>query len=83
MLGGYLGGLIIGYSAKKSWIVGCGLIPRTGVELVVIAVALEVGLIDDKLFASIVTMVGVTVFITPFLLKFAIEKLETEPKRRS
>ncbi len=83
LLGGYLGGLIIGYSAKKSWIVGCGLIPRTGVELVVIAVALEVGLIDDKLFASIVTMVGVTVFITPFLLKFAIEKLEVEPKRRS
>ncbi|UCE06014.1 MAG: cation:proton antiporter [bacterium] len=76
LLGGYLGALSIGYSSKKSWVVGCGLIPRTGVELVVIAVALEVGLIDDRLFASIVAMVAVTVFITPFLLKFAIGKLE-------
>jgi len=78
LFGGYLGGLIIGYSSKKSWVVGCGLIPRTGVELVVIAVALEVGLIDDRLFASIVAMVAVTVFITPFLLKFAIRQLEAK-----
>lgn len=80
LFGGYLGGLIIGYSSKKSWVVGCGLIPRTGVELVVIAVALEVGLIDDRLFASIVAMVAITVFITPFLLKFAIAKLEVSAK---
>jgi len=80
LFGGYLGGLIIGYSSSKSWVVGCGLIPRTGVELVVIAVALEVGLIDDRLFASIVAMVTVTVFIAPFLLKFAIGKLEATPK---
>lgn len=78
LFGGYLGGLMIGYSSKKSWVVGCGLIPRTGVELVVIAVALEVGLIDDRLFASIVAMVAVTVFITPFLLKFAISRFETK-----
>ena len=78
LFGGYLGGLIIGYSSKKSWVVGCGLIPRTGVELVVIAVALEIGLIDDRLFASIVAMVAITVFITPFLLKFAIGRLEAK-----
>lgn len=82
LFGGYLGGLMIGYPSKKSWVVGCGLIPRTGVELVVIAVALEVGLIDERLFASIVAMVAVTVFITPFLLKFAIEKLEANPWHR-
>jgi Kef-type K+ transport system membrane component KefB len=76
LFGGYLGGLLIGYSSLKSWVVGCGLIPRTGVELVVVAVALEAGLIDDKMFASIVAMVAVTVFVTPFLLKFAIGRLE-------
>jgi len=81
LVGGYFGGLIIGYPSKKSWVVGCGLIPRTGVELVVIAVALEVGLIDDRLFTSIVAMVAMTVFITPFLLKFAISKLEVKGAR--
>ena len=80
LIGGYLGGLIIGYSSLKSWVVGCGLIPRTGVELVVVAVALDAGLIDDKMFASIVAMVTVTVFVTPFLLKFAIGKLELKKR---
>ena len=80
LIGGYLGGLLIGYSSLKSWVVGCGLIPRTGVELVVVAVALDAGLIDDKMFASIVAMVTVTVFVTPFLLKFAIGKLELKKR---
>lgn len=82
LFGGYLGGLMIGYSSRKSWVVGSGLIPRTGVELVVIAVALEIGLIDNQMFASIVAMVAVTVFITPFLLKFAIAKYEAKPKKQ-
>jgi len=81
LFGGYIGGLIIGYSSIKSWVVGCGLIPRTGVELVVVAVALDAGLIDNKMFASIVAMVAVTVFVTPFLLKFAIGRLEGNRER--
>ena len=81
LFGGYLGGLLIGYSSLKSWVVGSGLIPRTGVELVVVAVALDAGLIDNKMFASIVAMVAVTVFITPFLLKFTIGKYEKEKQQ--
>ena len=80
LFGGYLGGLIIGFSSLKSWVVGCGLIPRTGVELVVVAVALDAGLIDNKMFASIVAMVAITVLVTPFLLKLSIEKLEKREK---
>ena len=76
LFGGYLGGLLIGFSSSKSWVVGSGLIPRTGVELVVVAVALDAGLIDNKMFASIVAMVAVTVFVTPFLLKYAIGRFE-------
>ncbi len=78
LFGGYIGGRIIGYPSLKSWVVGCGLLPRTGVELVVVAVALEAGLIDEKMFASIVAMVAVTVFITPFLLKFSIAQFEKQ-----
>ncbi|NOZ62599.1 MAG: cation:proton antiporter [Calditrichaeota bacterium] len=75
-IGGYLGGLLIGFSSRKSWVVGSGLVPRTGVELVVVAVALDAGLIDNKMFASIVAMVAITVFVTPFLLKFYIDRYE-------
>jgi membrane protein YdbS with pleckstrin-like domain len=32
------------------------------------------------MFASVVAMVAVTVFVTPFLLKFAISKFEFKQK---
>ncbi len=81
LFGGYLGALLIGFSSRKSWVVGTGLIPRTGVELVVVAVALDAGLIDNKMFASIVAMVAFTVFITPFLLNFSIERYERSARK--
>jgi Kef-type K+ transport system membrane component KefB len=62
-------------------VVGTGLIPRTGVELVVVAVALDAGLIDNKMFASIVAMVAFTVFITPFLLNFSIDRYERTARK--
>jgi len=43
-------------------------------------VALEAGLIDNKMFACIVAMVAITVLVTPFLLKLSIEKLEKREK---
>ena len=76
LLGGVIGGRLIKYSMKKSLVVGVGLIPRTGVELVVITIALGAGIIDQKVFTAIVAMVAVTVIITPLLLKQAIGFLE-------
>ncbi|UCE17872.1 MAG: cation:proton antiporter [Gemmatimonadota bacterium] len=61
---------------KKSLVIGIGLIPKTGVELVVISIALSAGIIDQKVFTAIVAMVAVTVILTPLLLKQAIGLLE-------
>ena len=78
ILGGVIGGKIIKYTTRKSFVIGVGLIPRTGVELVVISIALGAGIIDQKIFTAIVAMVAVTVIITPLLLKQAIGFLERQ-----
>lgn len=78
VLAGFLGGKMIKYSSRKSLAIGVGLIPRTGVELVVISIALTAGIIDQKIFTAVVAMVAVTVIITPILLKQAIGFLERQ-----
>lgn len=78
MLAGFIGGKMIRFSSRKSLAIGVGLIPRTGVELVVISIALSAGIIDQKIFTAIVAMVAVTVIITPILLKQAVGFLERQ-----
>ena len=78
VLGGFIGGKMIKYTSRKSLVIGIGLIPRTGVELVVISIALSAGIIDQKIFTAIVAMVAVTVILTPLLLKQAIGFLERQ-----
>ena len=78
MLAGFVGGKMVKYSSRKSLAIGVGLIPRTGVELVVISIALSAGIIDQKIFTAIVAMVAVTVIVTPILLKQAIAFLEKQ-----
>jgi Kef-type K+ transport system membrane component KefB len=75
-LGGTLGGKITGYPMLKALVLGIGLIPRTGVELVVVSLALSAGIIDEKIFTAVVGMVAITVLLTPPSLKQAIYLLE-------
>lgn len=78
IIAGFIGGKIIKFSARKALTVGVGLIPRTGVELVVASIALSAGIIDQKIFTAIVAMVAVTVILTPILLKQSIGFLEKQ-----
>jgi Kef-type K+ transport system membrane component KefB len=75
-LGGTLGGKIAGYPLMKALVLGTGLIPRAGVGLAMVSLALSAGLIDEKIFAAVVGMVAVTVLFTPLALKYAIQILE-------
>ncbi len=48
------------------------MMPRAGVELVVISIGKDMGIITDEVFSAIVLMVVVSVIVSPMLLKFAI-----------
>lgn len=69
VVGGYLGSRLTGGSAPESLAVGVGIVPRTGVELVIVSVALERGFVDQQLYAAFIALVVVSVLVTPLALE--------------
>lgn len=53
----------------RRWPVGVGMIPRGEVGLIFAGIGLAAGVIDDTLYAPIVSMVMLTTFIVPPWLK--------------
>ncbi len=77
LIGGFVGSRIAGFDSYDSLIFGVGVMPRAGIELVVISAGRSMGIIGDEIFSAIVLMVAVSVIVSPVLLKFAIKMKET------
>lgn len=67
--GGYVGNRVGGGSVDESLLVGVGLVPRTGVELVIVSVALARGFVDQQVYSAFVLLVVVSVLLTPLWLE--------------
>lgn len=76
LIGGFIGTKLIGFDSRDSLIFGVGVMPRAGVELVIISIGREMGIIGGEVFSAIVLMVAVSVVVSPAMLKFAIESKE-------
>ena len=72
LIGGFIGARTVGFDSYDSLIFGCGMMPRAGVELVVLSIGRSMGIIGDQIFSAIVLMVAVSVLATPVFLKLAI-----------
>lgn len=83
LIGGFIGSKIIGFDFHESLIFGIGMMPRAGVELVVLSVGRSAGIITDEVFSAIVLMVAVSIMVSPSLLKFAIEFRERRSFRNN
>ncbi|AIF70393.1 hypothetical protein PAP_10105 [Palaeococcus pacificus DY20341] len=70
--GAYLGG----FNLKESLGIGIGMIPRLGVELAMLAIAIKSGVANQDMLTIAVFMVFVTTIITPPMLKWAHTKLK-------
>ena len=57
-------------------VVAAGMLPRGEVSLIFASLGKSLGLLNDNLFAAIIIVMLVTTFITPPLLKWAIERQE-------
>jgi Kef-type K+ transport system membrane component KefB len=73
LIGGWIGTQIIGYNWKDSLIFGVGMMPRAGVELVVIAIGRDLGIISQEVFSAIVFMVVASIVISPIILDKTIK----------
>lgn len=72
LVGGFIGTRLIGFGNHDSLVFGLGMMPRAGVELVVLSVGKSMGIIGDEVFSAIVLMVVVSIVVSPILLKVAI-----------
>ncbi len=72
LVGGFIGTRLIGFDYHDSLVFGLGMMPRAGVELVVLSVGKSMGIIGDEVFSAIVLMVVVSILVSPVLLKIAI-----------
>lgn len=71
-LGAYLGG----FNFQESIKIGVGMIPRMGVELAMLAIAIKSGVANDDMLTIAVFMVFITTIITPPMLKWVYTKLK-------
>ncbi len=69
IFGSFTGAFSSGLNIKKSLRVGIGMNARGAVELIVISVGRELGIVSTELFSIIVVMALVTTILTPILLK--------------
>ncbi|WP_319508708.1 cation:proton antiporter [uncultured Methanolobus sp.] len=76
LIGGFIGTKLVGFSSMDSLIFGIGMMPRAGVELVVIAIGKKLGIISNEVFSSIVLMVVISIIISPILLEMSIRYKE-------
>jgi Kef-type K+ transport system membrane component KefB len=76
LIGGFIGTKLVGFSSMDSLIFGIGMMPRAGVELVVIAIGKELGIISNEVFSAIVLMVVVSIIVSPILLEMSIRYKE-------
>jgi Kef-type K+ transport system membrane component KefB len=82
LIGGFIGARTVGFDSYDSLIFGCGMMPRAGVELVVLSIGRSMGIIGDQIFSAIVLMVAVSVLATPVFLKLAIRFKERSERVR-
>lgn len=74
--GSYIGARLVDHPSDEALVVGVGMLPRAGVELVVITGALAAGIIDERLFSAGLGLVLVSVLATPPLLRRAAERVD-------
>jgi Kef-type K+ transport system membrane component KefB len=74
VIGSGLGALLGGFKPPAAFRVGLGMISRGEVGLIVAAVEIREGWLDESLFAVVMLLVLVSTMITPLLLKLAFRR---------
>lgn len=79
IIGCGLGGLICKYSKEQSLRIGCGMVSRGEVALIVANKGMALGLLPEFFVTPVLLCVVFTTVITPILLKLVYKKKENDP----
>lgn len=77
LLGGFLGALSQGF--RRAVVVGIGMAPRGEVGLIVAALGLSAGAVNEEEYALVLFMVVGTTLLAPLFLRLAIAWAESQP----
>lgn len=82
-IGGFLGGKADNFDNVSSSIIGASLVSRGEMALILIALGLEDGFIDQQIYAALVLVIIFSTVIAPILLKYTISKHPSVQKNKS
>lgn len=74
LIGCSLGAKITGFNSRDSLATGVAMIPRAGIELVLVRLGLEYEIINEEIASAILIMVIITTLITPTALLKVLKK---------
>ncbi len=74
VIGCGIGALIGGMTPREAIRVGVGMVPRMGVELAMLAIAMKAGIVGSDAYLVIVLMIFLSTLVTPPLLKLAFKE---------
>ena len=72
ILGCLLPAMIMGFNFKGGLRIGCGMVPRGEVALIIAGIGLTAGILDEKLFGVVILMTLVTTLVAAPLLNFSL-----------
>lgn len=75
LVGCFAGAKLTGFTRSESSAVGIAMVPRAGVELVLIRIGSDAGVFGPEVVSALLVMVIVTTVITPPSLAYALRKL--------
>lgn len=78
VLGSGSGAILGGFTRREAVQLGVGMMSRGEVGLIVAAIGIEYGLIQDSTFSAVVGVIILTTLLTPLLLRALFPKSQTE-----
>ena len=72
VIGCALPAMIMGFNFKGGLRIGCGMVPRGEVALIIAGIGLTAGILDEKLFGVVILMTLVTTLVAAPLLNFSL-----------
>jgi Kef-type K+ transport system membrane component KefB len=78
-----LGARLCKFKSSESFLIGCAMCGRGALELVLLSFGLEIGVINESQFISLVVVTLVTIVLTPILYTMATKRSERMKKSTS
>ncbi|MGX6994098.1 sodium:proton antiporter [Vagococcus penaei] len=83
LIGGFLGSYVFKLSTHQSLVVGAGMVSRGEMALIIINMGHGLHLVNQGQYSAIIVAIILTTLVSPFLIKYAIDRETIAQKKES